>query len=181
MGAFIYGIWNYAQLVLLTLATAYVASGIVIRIGGIVRRRLQIRRHRRPPEHQGWLTHRPLPWSAAIAARPRNPRHRGHHRQPDLDLRLIAAEEEEAGTLTALGDEPAVVSELDAESLRDARAVLLAASPESSRKALELLGDPPDAAIIDLTYAAEDAPRRGCALRWSNPCRMEDPAERRST
>lgn len=41
VGAFIYGVANYAQLMLLSLATAYVASGILIRIGGILRRRLK--------------------------------------------------------------------------------------------------------------------------------------------
>ncbi len=41
VGAFIYGLWNYAQLLFLAMSTAYVASGIVIRIGGIVRRRLR--------------------------------------------------------------------------------------------------------------------------------------------
>jgi CDP-diacylglycerol--serine O-phosphatidyltransferase len=41
VGAFIYGVWNYAQLLFLAMSTAYVASGIVIRIGGIVRRRLR--------------------------------------------------------------------------------------------------------------------------------------------
>jgi CDP-diacylglycerol--serine O-phosphatidyltransferase len=40
-----YGVVNYAQLLLLTLATAYVASGIVIRIGGILRRRLKPAHH----------------------------------------------------------------------------------------------------------------------------------------
>jgi CDP-diacylglycerol--serine O-phosphatidyltransferase len=40
-GAFIYGMWSYSQLMLLAMATAYVASGIVIRIGGAVRRRLR--------------------------------------------------------------------------------------------------------------------------------------------
>jgi CDP-diacylglycerol---serine O-phosphatidyltransferase len=44
VGALIYGTWNYSQPVLLTMATTYVMSGIVIRIGGIVRRYL-----RRPP------------------------------------------------------------------------------------------------------------------------------------
>jgi CDP-diacylglycerol--serine O-phosphatidyltransferase len=44
IGAFIYGMWNYAQLLMLSMAAAYVASGIIIRLGGIVRRRL-----RRPP------------------------------------------------------------------------------------------------------------------------------------
>jgi CDP-diacylglycerol---serine O-phosphatidyltransferase len=41
VGGFIYGVWNYAQLLFLAMATAYVASGIVIRIGGLVRRRLK--------------------------------------------------------------------------------------------------------------------------------------------
>jgi CDP-diacylglycerol--serine O-phosphatidyltransferase len=41
VGGLIYGLWNYAQLLFLTLATAYVASGIITRIGGILRRRLK--------------------------------------------------------------------------------------------------------------------------------------------
>src|SRR5271157_4521060 len=51
LGALIYGIWNYAQPVLLALAGTYVASGIVTRIAGIVRRRiLKIPRHVPPPQ-----------------------------------------------------------------------------------------------------------------------------------
>ncbi len=41
VGGFIYGVWNYAQLLFLALASSYVASGIIIRIGGILRRRLK--------------------------------------------------------------------------------------------------------------------------------------------
>src|ERR1019366_7629800 len=41
LGGLIYGIWNWPQPVLLAMAVAYVASGIAIRIGGIVRRRLR--------------------------------------------------------------------------------------------------------------------------------------------
>jgi aspartate-semialdehyde dehydrogenase len=78
--------------------------------------------------------------------------------EPPLQLRLIAADEEKSGTLTRLGDEPAIVEELDQETLSSARAVLLAGSAESSRKALELAGDAPDFAIVDLTYVAEDRP-----------------------
>jgi CDP-diacylglycerol--serine O-phosphatidyltransferase len=37
----IYGIWNWSQPVLLLLASTYVASGIVIRIGGLIRRYLR--------------------------------------------------------------------------------------------------------------------------------------------
>ena len=50
-GALIYGIWNYAQVLLLGMATCYVASGIIIRIGGVVRRRLRPS-HPPHPEHQ---------------------------------------------------------------------------------------------------------------------------------
>ena len=51
LGSLIYVTWNYSQPVLVVCAGGYVASGIVIRIGGI------IRRHLRPtppeqPEHQ---------------------------------------------------------------------------------------------------------------------------------
>lgn len=42
-GLFIYLIWNWAQIVLLILAVTYVSSGIVIRIGGIIRRRFRRR------------------------------------------------------------------------------------------------------------------------------------------
>lgn len=76
---------------------------------------------------------------------------------PDLDLRLIAADEERAGTLTRVGDEPAMVSELDAASLEDARALFLAGSAESSRKALELAASH-HTTVIDLTSAAEESP-----------------------
>jgi CDP-diacylglycerol--serine O-phosphatidyltransferase len=41
LGGLIYGIWNWPQPVLLAVASAYVASGIAIRVGGIVRRRLR--------------------------------------------------------------------------------------------------------------------------------------------
>ena len=52
LGAFIYGMWNYSRYILLAMAIAYVGSGIAIRIGGAIRRRL---RHAHPPpapEHQ---------------------------------------------------------------------------------------------------------------------------------
>lgn len=80
-----------------------------------------------------------------------------------LELRLLAAGTEQAGVLTRVGDEPAVVSDLNAVGLSGADAVVLAGNPESSAKALELLGDPPVSTVIDLTFAAEDVP--GARLR----------------
>jgi CDP-diacylglycerol--serine O-phosphatidyltransferase len=51
VGGLIYLIWNYSQPVLLICSASYVASGIVIRIGGIVRRYLRPTRPEQP-EHQ---------------------------------------------------------------------------------------------------------------------------------
>jgi CDP-diacylglycerol--serine O-phosphatidyltransferase len=52
VAALIYLIWMFPQPVLLGLSVAYVATGILLRAGGIIRRRF--RHHRRPPqpEHQ---------------------------------------------------------------------------------------------------------------------------------
>jgi aspartate-semialdehyde dehydrogenase len=77
---------------------------------------------------------------------------------PELTLKLIAAEDEEPGALTRVGDMPAVVGGLDADSLAGARAVVLAGGAESSRKALELLDADEDTAVIDLTGIAEERP-----------------------
>jgi aspartate-semialdehyde dehydrogenase len=77
---------------------------------------------------------------------------------PAIALRLITGEEQQSGILTRVGDEPTIAVGLNAESLDDARVIFLASSAEASRKALELAGDPPDAAIIDLTYTAEERP-----------------------
>jgi CDP-diacylglycerol--serine O-phosphatidyltransferase len=50
IASLIYLIWNYSQPALLGMAATYVLSGISIRVGGIVRRRL--RPHHPQPEHQ---------------------------------------------------------------------------------------------------------------------------------
>jgi aspartate-semialdehyde dehydrogenase len=75
-----------------------------------------------------------------------------------IALRLVAADEEEPGALTRQGDEPAFLATLEAEALSNARAVILAGSADASRKALELAGEAPDLALIDLTYAFEERP-----------------------
>ena len=72
------------------------------------------------------------------------------------DLRLIASEQEAGGVLSQQAGEPAFVSQLNAVSLADADLILLAGTPDSSRKALELAPKQP---LIDLTYALEDDPR----------------------
>jgi CDP-diacylglycerol---serine O-phosphatidyltransferase len=52
LGAFVYAVLNYSQPVFLAMAVSYVMSGIVIRVGGIVRRRLRHVPPPRAPEHQ---------------------------------------------------------------------------------------------------------------------------------
>ena len=77
---------------------------------------------------------------------------------PGLDLRLIAADEEKAGALTRVGDEPTVVIELTAANVLDADAVVLAGSAVAARKTLEILGKNPEALIVDLTGSTEELP-----------------------
>ncbi len=78
---------------------------------------------------------------------------------PGFALRLIAADEEQPGRLTRVGDEPIAVIALATENLIDARAVILAASADASSKALQIATDSdPDAVIVDLTFVAEDRP-----------------------
>jgi len=71
-------------------------------------------------------------------------------------LKLIASAEDEAGLLTEYKGEPALVGRMDAEALRDAKAVILAGLPESTRSVLALEIESP---LIDMTYAAEENPR----------------------
>ncbi len=94
----------------------------------------------------------------------------------DFGLRLVAAAEEESGALTRVGDEASIVNLLNAESLVDARAVILAGNAESSRQTLELLGAEPDAAVIDLTYAAEERPDARLRAPLVETLRVEDTA-----
>jgi len=78
--------------------------------------------------------------------------------EPELTLKLIAAEDEEPGALTRVGDTAAVVGGLGADSLTGARAVVLAGGADSARQALELLDGDDSTAVIDLTGFAEELP-----------------------
>ena len=51
-GSLIYLIWNYSQLVLFALAFTYVISGILIRLGGLIKRRSKSMPPPREPQHQ---------------------------------------------------------------------------------------------------------------------------------
>ncbi len=70
-------------------------------------------------------------------------------------LRLVAAADEETGTLTSIAGEPVFLAKLVPDAVEDAAVVILAGSPDSSRAALEatLSG-----VIIDLTGVLEEEP-----------------------
>jgi CDP-diacylglycerol--serine O-phosphatidyltransferase len=52
MAILIFLIWNFSQPMLLGLSVCYVASGILLRAGGIVRRRMRPPPAQPNPEHQ---------------------------------------------------------------------------------------------------------------------------------
>lgn len=76
------------------------------------------------------------------------------------NVKLIGAEEEDVGTLTEQAGEAVIMTALDEDNLGEARVVFLAGSPESSRKALEILTRTrAGARLIDLTCYHEESPR----------------------
>ena len=130
----------------------------MIRIGGIVRRRLRhttaarIRSIRLAEHREVGLGRQ------RIAAGPRNARSSlADFRRRISSLRLIAADEEGAGTLTELGGEPAVVSGSTRTSSADAERRLSGRPRRIEPQGARACGDS-EAALIDLTYAAEDVP-----------------------
>jgi aspartate-semialdehyde dehydrogenase len=75
-----------------------------------------------------------------------------------FDLRLVADAGEKPGVLTRVGDEPAIVGDLNARSLSDARVVFLAGSAASANRAMKLLEDAEGIDVVDLTGVLEDRP-----------------------
>jgi aspartate-semialdehyde dehydrogenase len=71
------------------------------------------------------------------------------------DLRLVAAEDEQAGAMAEIQGEPTVLAKLTPGALEGATAIILAGSAETTEDVVELR---PDAPLIDVTYAAEENP-----------------------
>ena len=71
------------------------------------------------------------------------------------DLRLVAAEGEEPGKLTDVGDSVAFLTKLAPDAVEDSAVVILAGPSETSQQVLDLK---PSGTIIDLTYFTEDDP-----------------------
>jgi aspartate-semialdehyde dehydrogenase len=70
-------------------------------------------------------------------------------------LRLVAAQEEETGTLTEMGGEATFLAKLDVDAVEDAAVVILAGTRQSSREALNAK---PSGLVVDLTYETEENP-----------------------
>jgi len=78
--------------------------------------------------------------------------------------KLVGADPSETGALAEQDGEAVVITALDEDNLRGARAVILAGSPASSRLAFDILSrSTARPALIDLTHAFEDRP--GARLR----------------
>ena len=78
-------------------------------------------------------------------------------RVPDVTIRMIGSQDETI--LTEEDGEAVVLTGLDANAIAEARAVVLAGSPESSRKAFTMLeASPRRPLIVDLTAALEERP-----------------------
>lgn len=92
---------------------------------------------------------------------------------PGQNLKLIASEESAAGILTEHAGEPAVLLKLHADEAPEYAAIILAGSPASSRKVLDLAAHP---LLIDLTYAAEDQTNARLRAPMVEPAGYEVPA-----
>ena len=80
-------------------------------------------------------------------------------RKPPFRLRLIGSGEAPGGLLTEQGDEPVLMAGPDEETLRDARAVVLACTRASALTAFDLTSRiAPHAPVIDLSGALEERP-----------------------
>jgi aspartate-semialdehyde dehydrogenase len=93
-------------------------------------------------------------------------------RLPNVRLQLIGAQPDDEVILTAEAGEAAVITGLDSERLQSAQAIVLAGSPESSRKAMAKLGSV-KVPVFDLTYGLEDLPEARLA---PEPSRIPHPA-----
>ena len=91
------------------------------------------------------------------------------------DLKLIAAQDEETGKLTEQAGEPAIVVPLDEHGLDLARVIFLAGPPASTER---VLGLSTKARLIDLTGAAEDAPRARLRAPMVEPAGYQLPHHR---
>jgi len=87
-------------------------------------------------------------------------------------VRLVAEETEAAGTLTEIDGAAAFLERFDPEEIENAAAIVLAGSPDSYGK---MAAENASGVIVDLTWAAEDAP--GARIRAPLVEQDEDEAD----
>lgn len=95
-----------------------------------------------------------------------------------FQVKLVGTDEGEAGTLAEAGGEPVVMSGLDEDNLSGALVAFLAGSPESSRKAIDLIRRLKHAPVlIDLTSVLEDDPGAQLRAPMAEPANYALPPE----
>jgi aspartate-semialdehyde dehydrogenase len=95
-----------------------------------------------------------------------------------IKTKLIGVDETEAGTLTEVGGEPAVLTPLDEDNLAGADATFLAGSPASSKEAVEIIRRlESGSALIDLTYFLEDRPTANLRAPMAEPANYSVPPD----
>ncbi len=92
--------------------------------------------------------------------------------KPAPRVQLISAAADGSALLMADDDDPIVMTPLNAESLEGAKAVFLAGSPASSRRALKV-NPPGGPALIDLAGALEEQPRARLRAPSAEPAALE--------
>ena len=148
MGAVIFAIWNWSQPVLLVFSPAYVASGILIRAGGLMRRYA--------PDDKATRRSRLADTISLIGGDTllgREVREVFGESSLGEHLRLVAADEEETGKLTEIDGAAAFLAKLEPDAVEDAAVVVLAGTAKSSRDAMAAN---PAGLVVDLTYVTED-------------------------
>jgi aspartate-semialdehyde dehydrogenase len=90
------------------------------------------------------------------------------------DLRLVAAEGEEAGKLTVQAGEPALLNPLAGQNLEFAGVILLAGAVQSVANVRQLA---PRTPLVDLTYAAEELPIARLRAPMVEPAGFRAPAD----
>lgn len=93
-----------------------------------------------------------------------------HERFPHIRVKLAGSQEEDTAILTEVGGEAVVLTGLDEEALATAALVILAGSPDSSRRVQKILqraeAEPP---LIDLSFGLEDRPEARLRAPFAEP------------
>ena len=90
-----------------------------------------------------------------------------------VDLKLISADPDKSGVLTQQSGEPALIMGLDEPAVKEAPVAILAGTPETSQRALDLRDGM--RGTVDLTQVAEEHPRSFIRAPFAEPAGFRAP------